>query len=102
MEYMEILLTDIAVMHSFLAELDPAFVICHDYKRLGEVEQSSSIANFIAPNAKIAERLNKALIDVAIPHGAANRALPYGSEVVAARLQPKFDAFESELCSRTH
>lgn len=99
MEYMQVLLTDIAVMHSFLAELDPAFVICHEFNRTGELEQSSVIADFLAPNAHIAEQFKTSLISMAVPHGVSSEPLPYdGADVIAARLQRKLDAFEPALC----
>ena len=104
MEYMQVLLTNIAVMHSFLAEIDPAFVICHDFERAGEINQSSSIANFLAPNKVIAEALKNVLVGVAAGMARSPRTsvqhLPHnGADVVAARLQRKFDAFESTLCA---
>lgn len=103
MEYMQIMLTDIAVMHSFLVELDPAFVICQEFERIGEVEQSTSIANFLAPNADIAGPLKTSLIEMAHGSGASNEALPYeGADLVAARLQRKFDVFEFDLCNDVH
>lgn len=103
MEYMQIVLTDIAVMHSFLSELDSAFVICHDFERAGEVEQSSSIAKFLAPNAEVAVPLRKSLMAVARARGASAEHLPfYDAHVVAARLQRKIDALESGLCNRVH
>lgn len=101
MEYTQVMITDIAVMHSFLAELDPAFVICHDFERVGEVEQSSSIAAFLAPNADLAESLKGSLIDVARSHGPSTETLPYQrADVVTARLQRKLDSFETSLCAR--
>ena len=103
MEYMQILITDMAGMHSFLAELDPAFVVCHDYERAGEVEQSSSIANFLAPNADVAEPLKKSLMAVARAHGPSTEAIPYeGAPAVTSRLQRKFDSYEYALCNGIH
>ena len=100
MKYMQLLLTDTAVVHSFLAELDPAFVICHDYSRVGDVEQASVVADFIAPNADVAEPLQASFVAVAKDHGASNQTLPYeGAEIFASRLQRKFDAFESRICT---
>ena len=100
MAYMQVLITDIAVVHSFVGELDPAFVIFHDFDRAGEVEQSSSIATFLAPNPDVSVILENSLIDVARAHRSSTESLPYGgSDVVAARLQRKFDAFESTLCT---
>ena len=101
MEYMRIMITDIAVMHSFLNELDPAFVICHDFERVGEVEQSSSIANFLAPNEDVAEALKRSFIDVARAHGPSTDTVQYrGAEVITSRLQRKLDTVENALCTR--
>lgn len=103
MEYMQILITDIAVMHSFLAELDPSFVICHDFERAGEIEQSSAIANFLAPNADVAEPLKMSLMSKARPRAPSTETIPFaGAGVVTSRLQRKFDSFESRLCTATH
>ena len=100
MEYMQILLTDTAVMHSFLAELDPAFVVCHDFGRVGDVEHASMIADFLAPNIHVAGPLQESFLAVAKVHDASSESLLYhGADVFASRLQRKFDAFESSLCT---
>lgn len=101
MEYMQVLLTDIAVMHSFLAELEAGFVVCHDFDRFGDIEQSATISAFLAPNEGLAALLMESFIDVAGgPRPSSNESLLYeGADVVAARLQRKFDTFESQLCS---
>lgn len=100
MEYMQILLTDTAVMHSFLAELDPAFVVCHDFDRIGDVEQASTIADHLAPNADLARPMKASFVEMAKTHNVSTEELPYeGAGVIASRLQRKFDAFESSLCT---
>ena len=92
MQYVQIVLTDTAVMHSFLAELDPAFVICQEFERVGELEQSTSIAKFLAPNGDVAESLRSSLMDMAVAHGVSNESLPYeGASLATVRLQRKFD-----------
>lgn len=103
MQYMQILFTDIAVLHSFIAELDPGFVVCHDYDRLGSVNQSVAIADVLAPNAEVAALVKTSFIDVAATIPASpNKSLPYlKAEVVAARLQRKLDTFESQICPPT-
>lgn len=99
MQYMQILLTDIAVVHSFLAELGQEFVVCHDYDRVGDADQSAAIADFLAPNADVAELLKKSFIEVAAEHAPSNDSLLYeGADVSEARLQRKFDTFESQIC----
>lgn len=87
-------------MHSLLAELGPGFVVCHDFDRFGDIDQSAAISNFLAPNAHLAALLNTSFIEVAgAPRVASNESLLYeGADVVAARLQRKFDAFESNIC----
>lgn len=100
MKYMQILLTDTAVMHSFLAELDPAFVVCHDFDRVGDVEQASMIADFLAPNAYVAGPLQASFVAMANAHDTSTDTLLYeGADVFASRLQRKFDAFELFLCT---
>ena len=100
MEYMQILLTDTAVMHSFLAELDPAFVVCHDFNRVGDIEQASMIADFLAPNAYVAGPLKESFVAVSNAHSASTEPLLYhGADVFASRLQRKFDTFESLICT---
>lgn len=99
MHYMKVLFTDIAVMHALLAELDPAFVVCHDFDLLGNGVQASKIANFVSPNVDVARFLAASLVDDASPHLKSNETLPYrGGEVVAQRFQRAFDAFESTYC----
>ena len=66
MEYVRILFTDMAVLHSFLAEIDPGFIVCHDWERLGEESQASEIAAFVSPNAEIVDVVATALVDTAI------------------------------------
>lgn len=100
MQYMQVLLTDIAVLHSFVEELDPGFVVCHDYERIGDPEQVAVISAFLAPNEDVAELLKHSFIKVAgaVP-APSNQSLPYeGADIVAARLQRKFDIFESKIC----
>ena len=100
LEYMQVLITDIAVMHSFLAELDPAFVVCHDYTRIGDVEQASKVADFLAPTPEVAKALQGSFMAVGHVHNESNETLPYqGANLIASRLQRKFDAFESLYCA---
>lgn len=100
MVYMQILLTDIAVVHSLLEELDPGFVVCHDFDHIGNVDQSTAVSDILAPNTNLAALLNKSFIKIAgAPRAPSNESLLYeGADVVAARLQRKFDTFESKIC----
>lgn len=68
MRYMQVLFTNIAVMHALLAELDPAFVACHDFGLLGDAKQASEIANFVSPNANVARFRAVSMVDNASPH----------------------------------
>ena len=100
MEYMQIMLTDTAVMHSFLAELDPAFVVCHDFDRIGDVDQASRVADHLAPNADVAQLLKASFVEMADAHNASTESLLYeGADAISRRLQRKFNAFETALCA---
>ena len=46
--------TSIAVLHSQLLEIDPKFIVCHDFNIINDVDQMGKIANFISPNEEIA------------------------------------------------
>lgn len=99
MAYMRVLFVDISVVHSMLNELSPRFVICHRYDEIGNLEQTSRIGDFIAPNRQIADLVSKSLVKSAQPHTASNESLPFkNTEDVAARLQIKLDAIESTYC----
>lgn len=102
MGYMQILMTDIGVLHTLLEELGPGFVVCHDYDRLGDADQAGTIAEFLAPNDEVATMLKKTFVAIAKGHLPFSESLPFpGADTIAARLQRKFDAFESQLCSCT-
>lgn len=99
MNYMRVLFTDIAVMHSGLAELGPGFVVCHDYGALGDAEQTNRVANFIAPNAELAN-----MIDVALTFSVKSKAEQTNelsiadADVVVNRLQQKLDMLDLQVC----
>lgn len=100
MEYVRVLFTNLGVMHSMLAELGPGFVMCHTFEDMGNIKQTATVANFVAPNEIIAGMLTDALRRTAHQrHG--NHAEDFlfeGADVVAARLQRKLDAFEPQYC----
>ncbi|CAN0231708.1 unnamed protein product [Scytosiphon promiscuus] len=103
MESVRILFTDVAVVQSFLAELDPAFVVCHDWKSFGDPEQAQNIASFVAPNADVASMVKEALVTSASggTRHATNETLPFDdSDVLSSRIQQKLDSFEKFYCSR--
>lgn len=100
MQYMNVLFTDIAVVHSFLKELGPGFVVCHDYDRVGNADQAAAIADVLGPNSHVAALLKESFVQVAAVHAPSNVSLLYeGADVVATRFQRKMDAFESHICS---
>lgn len=89
-------------MHSFLGEIDPSFVVCHDFDRLGDADQALRISEALAPNEKLREPLARSFA-AAVKHtqssDAALEPLPYPSEeLLAVRLQNKLDAFEPSFC----
>ena len=86
-------------MHSFLSEIDPAFVVCHDYAHAGEEEQATTVSNFVAPNSVMAEMFKTSLLRAWTEHSSQWEELSFdGAEAVASRLQRKLDAFESLYC----
>lgn len=99
LEYMRVLFTDIAVLHSFLLELSPGHVICHDWDVLGDEEQATRIADFISPNEFVAGCVKSSLMRTARHRPANVIPLPFdGGDAIVARLQRKLDAFEEVLC----
>lgn len=92
--------TDIAVVHSFLGELDPAFVVCHDWNQLGNEEQARQIAAFVAPNDDVADMVHNSLVKSVRYRDAADDILPFDKkDEISNRLQQKLDAFEMHYCS---
>lgn len=104
LEYIRILFTDIAVLQSFLFEISPEFVVCHDWDYLGDRDQASQIAGFVAPNEEIAGLVNSSLVDTATAHDFLDEALDVddltfdGVNDLVARLQRKLDSFEGFYC----
>ena len=100
MEYMRILLTDIAVMQSFLAGLDSKFVVCHDYDYLGDLGQASKIARHVAPRKELERELVGLLLrDKPKPSLRNDEPLEFeDAEFVVTRLQRQLDSFEFLYC----
>lgn len=100
MQYMQVLFTEIAVVHSLLAELGSGFVVCHDYDQLGSVDQSNAISDFLAPNENIAALMRKSFYETEVDsRPPSNDTLRYeGADAIAERFQRKLDAFESLIC----
>ncbi|CAM9808577.1 unnamed protein product, partial [Ectocarpus fasciculatus] len=53
-EYAKVIFTEMGVVHSLLGELDPAFVICHDWDLLGDPDQAKNVSAFISPTDEMA------------------------------------------------
>ncbi|CAN0167541.1 unnamed protein product [Hapterophycus canaliculatus] len=101
MDYMQIMFTEIAVVHSLLAEIDPKFVVCHDYARLGEVQQASEIGEVLAPSAELAHLLASSFVEAVVGHDVSNVVEPLSypfEESLVFRLQRKLDTFEPVYC----
>lgn len=107
MQYVRIFFTDTAVVQSFLEELDPAFIVCHDWDRLGDEAQSSKIAAFVSPNDEVADMVRTALVDraaAAVSRHADEEVIDLdemifdGATRLVARLQAKLDSFETRYC----
>ena len=98
---MRILFTDIAAMHSGLAELGPGFVICHDFGELGDAEQATRIAKFVAPNMEVASMTYEALVGNIKPRNETREEINFvDADVVAGRLQQKLDVLELRICGK--
>ncbi|CAM9952965.1 unnamed protein product [Ectocarpus sp. 4 AP-2014] len=97
-DYMRVLFTDIAVLQSFLSEIAPEFIVCHDWGRLGGKDQASTIANFISPNDEIAGLVESSLVQAARISSSTD-VLPFkNADALVSRLQLKLDAFEPLYC----
>ncbi|CAM9869775.1 unnamed protein product [Ectocarpus sp. 4 AP-2014] len=97
-EYMRVLFTDIAVLQSFLSEIAPVFIVCHDWGRLGGKDQASTIANFISPNDEIAGLVKSSLVQTA-RNSSSTDVLPFeNADALVSRLQLKLNAFEPLYC----
>lgn len=104
MVYMRVLLTDISVMQSFLAEIDPAFIECHDFDYIGDVDQASRIADHLIPRKEHAQRLVAELSKKAPTWHSDDSEEEHlefeGADLIVARLQLQLDSFESKYCGR--
>lgn len=108
LKYVRMFFTDIGVLQAFLGELDPKFVVCHDWDLLGDEKQASDIATFVAPNNEVADMVRAALVvSVAAAKrvhgdGDAGRDIDEmtfdGAETLLKRLQDKLDSFEARYC----
>ena len=101
MEYMRILMTNIAVMHSFLAGIDPAFVVCHDFDYIGDVDQISRIAEHVVPAVDLVDKFISSLIETIPEQSLDEESLSFeGADFVVSRLQRHLDSYEFIYCTR--
>lgn len=103
MHYAQVMLTEAAVVHSMLVELDPRFVVCHDYDLMLSASQAARVSSFSAPSGPVAAMLERSLLATATPHeGKRNDALKFAhAGSIVERLQKKMDALEATLCPPT-
>lgn len=102
MAYMLIVLTDIAVFHSFIAEIDPEFIIYHEFDRAGKEAAVSRVARFVAPDKMAAELFGASLVESWTDHPKVEEILQIeGADQVAARLQRKLDLLDSIYCKNS-
>lgn len=93
------------MLQSFLGEIDPGFIVCHNWDSVGNETQAGEIAAFVAPNDEVAGMVATALVDTAtrISHHSEDEidvnALTFdGAESLISRLQKKLDSFEALYC----
>lgn len=100
MYYAEVMLTSIAVVQSMLLELDPHFVVCHDYDQILSPSHAARISSHVAPNDAVAEMFTRSLLAVAAPHdrGPGDKLGFKDADLITRRLQAKLDALEESLC----
>lgn len=101
MKYMRILMTNIAVMHSFLAGIDPAFVVCHDFDYVGDIGQVSRIVEHVVPTEDLVDKTISSLIKMAPEQSSGKESLEFeGADLVVSRLQRHLDSYEILYCMR--
>lgn len=99
MRYVEIILADLSIMQSMLAEISQDFVVCHQYDLMKSREQAREIASFVSPSIARAKDLEEALIDSAKEHDGPIDQLPFpNAEIVIERLQKKLDVTDAKYC----
>lgn len=99
MQYMHILLTNIAVLESMLEELGPGFIVCHQFDKIDDPEQAHDVAKFLTPSSEVARYLEEAILQYGRPHHGDQEPLPFkGADKIVERLQQKLDSFEAKYC----
>lgn len=100
MAYVQVLLLDLAALHSSLDELEPGFIVCHRYSDVKDEAQASKISNFVCPTETLAESLRSTLLSYARGSSATSKHLMYQKvSSVIARIQRKLDVMEEQFCA---
>lgn len=101
MAYVQVLLLDLAALHSSLDELGPGFVMCHRYSDIKNETQASGIASFMCPTEPLADSLGSTFLKAARDPSAPSEQLRYDEvSSVVGRLQRKLDVIEEQYCAR--
>ena len=106
MNYMQIILAEIAIVQSLLGEIDPAFVVCHDFDLLGDIDQSLKISKFVSPNEEVFRSYNESMVENVVHHSRSSSSSKLTKfnydmsslEFIVSRLQSKLDSFEYKYC----
>jgi hypothetical protein len=106
MHYIQIMLAEIAIVQSIMEEIDPAFIVCHDYDLIGDIDQSRKISKFVSPNEEVFRSYNESMVENTVHHSHSLSSpeietLNYemgAIEVIMSRLQSKLDSFEYKYC----
>lgn len=99
MAYVQILLLDVAALHSSLAELGPGFVVCHRFGDMTNREQADEISDFVSPTEQIRGYVRSILLDNMREPRVFDKNLLHGEIwYVVDRLQRKLDVMEAQFC----
>lgn len=91
------LLTAMGVLHSMLVELEPRFVTCHDYSRIGDAIQAERVAHVIAPSQKLMNMLRNSLLR-AVPRTSIKPGLDPQQYLIVERLQETLNVIDEAFC----
>ena len=103
LKYIRILLADISIMQSLLEEIDQEFVVCHDFDKLGEINQSNTISKFVAPTEEVFRIYNSTMVKTAAVHHHHSSVSQFDynneyMEMIVSRIKNKLDSFEYKYC----
>jgi len=99
MKYINVLFTNIGVLHSFFLEIDPKFIICHDYDKINDLDQLKSISNFVSPTRNIYEEI-LSIYGKNVRNRSKNDEFEYENMgIILDRLQKKINLIEEMFCN---